>query len=206
MRAASLIALISAVACFPAGPAIAPPAILRIPPAVRALVARVRTIDIPAARRKRNWIGDRNQGSCVHAALRHLFHWQGQHEFAEWWGAHHGNGESCDGLAAKLDAAGVRYAQTTSGEENFLEWAIRTRRGAAVVVQNGAHMVNLVGLDASTAKILDSNDPGRIQTFPRASFLRDWKQSGGWAITPVGVPGAPPPWIVRENSPEGVLK
>jgi hypothetical protein len=69
-----------------------------------------------------------------------------------------------------------------------------------VVVQNGAHMVNLVGLDAAHAHILDSNFPERIQQRPRADFLRDWQQSGGWAVTPVGSPMPPSPWMVRETA------
>jgi hypothetical protein len=55
-------------------------------------------------------------------------------------------------------------------------------------------MVNLVGLDAQHAHILDSNFPDRVQHWPRAEFLRDWKQSGGWAVTPVGTPPPPDPW------------
>jgi hypothetical protein len=136
----------------------------------------------------------------VHAALVHLWHWQGRHEFAEQWAAGHGNGETAEGLAASLDTAGARYAETRSGEEAFLEWAIRTRRGAAVVVQNGSHMVNLVGLDRRQAHILDSNSPAHVQHWPRETFLRDWKQSGGWAVTPVGTPPPPEPWVVREET------
>jgi hypothetical protein len=179
------------------GPAAPPGAtILHVAPAVRRIVRTLRLIDIPPAWRRRNWIGDRGQGSCVHAALVHLWHWQGRHDLAEAWAARYANGETADGLAAKLDRAGVPFAETRAGDEAFLEWAIRTRRGAAVVVQNGSHMVNLVGLDARHAHLLDSNSPDRIERRAREEFLRDWKQSGGWAITPVGTPPPPEPWIV----------
>lgn len=174
-------------------------AVWRVSPAVRAIIGGLRQIDIPAAWRKTNWIGNRGQGSCVHAALVHLFYWQGRRDLGDWWAAHHGNGETAEGLAAKLEAAGVRFAETRSGDEAFLEWAIRTRRGAAVVVQNGAHMVNLVGLDRQTAQILDSNSPARIEHWPRERFVRDWKHSGGWAVTPVGTPPPPDPWEVRRG-------
>jgi hypothetical protein len=188
-----------ALALVPGLAGVAPAAgvLLRVTPAVREIIGGLRRINLPLARRRKNWIGDRGQGSCVHAALVHLFHWQGRHELADWWARHHGNGETAEGLAARLEAAGVRFAETRSGEPAFLEWAIRTRRGAAVVVQNGAHMVNLVGLDHHQAQILDSNSPARIETWPRERFLRDWRQSGGWAVTPVGSPAAPDPWIVR---------
>lgn len=174
--------------------------LLRIPPAVRQIIVSLRRIEIPRERRQKNWIGDRGQGSCVHAAMVHLFHWQGRHDLARSWAARYANGETADGLAAKLDNAGVPFAETRAGEEAFLEWALRTRRGAAVVVQNGAHMVNLVGLDFREAHLLDSNFPERIERRPRDDFLREWRQSGGWAVTPVGTPAAPQPWVVREEA------
>ena len=175
--------------------------LLRIPPAVRQIVGSLRLVDIPPARRKRNWLGRRGQGSCVHAALVHLWHWQGRHDLAEWWRSRHGDGETADGLSAKLDAAGIRFAETRSGDVRFLEWAIRTRRGAAVVVQQGTHMVNLVGLDDREAYILDSNRPEQIDRRPREQFLREWRDSGGWGVTPVGIPAAPSPWVVKTAEP-----
>jgi hypothetical protein len=202
LRRKLLLAVVSTVA---AGvPALAPaiPAaktVIRVAPAVRRIVRNLHRIDIPDRWRRRNWIGDRGQGSCVHASLVHLLHWQGRHELADWWQKRYANGETADGLAAKLENAGVRFAETRSGDETFLEWALRTRRGTAVVVQNGAHMVNLVGLDRQMARILDSNAPERIQEIPRAEFLREWKTSGGWAVTPVGTPPPPSPWHVQQG-------
>jgi hypothetical protein len=172
-----------------------------VTPAVRRIVRDVRLLDIPLAYRRKNWTGNRGQGSCVHAAFVHLLHWQGQHDMAEWWAAHHANGETADSMATKLEATGLRFAETRSGDEAFLEWAIRTRRGAGVVVQNGAHMVNLVGLTRQTAQILDSNSPDQIQQRPRDEFVREWKESGGWAVTPVFPPLPPDPWIVKSLRP-----
>lgn len=178
------------------------PKLFRVTPAVRRIVSTLRQLDIVPAWRKKNWTGRRGQGSCVHAAFVHLLHWQGQHSTAKWWAERYGDGETPGGLAAKLDAAGLKYAETRAGDESFLEWAIRTRRGAAVVTQNGAHMVNLVGLDARSAHVLDSNSPEKIQRWSRDVFLSDWKQSGGWAVTPlVGPPQPPEPWIVTSTKP-----
>lgn len=174
-----------------------PAARLQIPPAVREIVRTLHIVDLPARWRRRNWIGNRGQGSCVHASLVHLLHWQGRHDLADWWQRQYANGETAEGLARKLEAAGIQFAETRAGDEAFLEWALRTRRGAAVVVQNGAHMVNLVGLDADQAFILDSNSPAVIQTWNRAAFLADWRKSGGWAVTPVGTPPSPSPWLVK---------
>jgi hypothetical protein len=192
-------ALSSATAIAPGLAAVAPvgAAAIRVSPAVRSIVRNLRRIDIPAQWRRRNWIGDRGQGSCVHASLVHLLHWQGRHQLADWWQRRYANGETADGLAAKLESAGVKFAETRDGDETFLEWAIRTRRGAAVVVQRGAHMVNLVGLDDRVARVLDSNSPDRVRELPRTEFLREWKTSGGWAVTPVGAPPPPSPWIVK---------
>src|SRR5579871_6301737 len=125
--------LTTTVAALPASGAPAPiaDAVIRVTPAVRALLRALRFIDIPPAWRRRNWFGDRGQGSCVHASLVHLFHWQGRHDVARWWAARYGNGETAEGLAAKLEGAGIPFAETRSGDVAFLEWAIRTRRGAA---------------------------------------------------------------------------
>lgn len=190
---------------LPALPALAPAApalpiaaaVLKVTPQVRRIIRDLRLIDIPREWRGRNWTGRRGQGSCVHASLVHLLHWQGRHELAGWWKARFGDGEDAEGLARKLQSAGLAWAETRVGDERFLEWAIRTRRGAAVVVHNGSHMVNLVGLDRTHAQILDSNSPHRVQAVARETFLRDWKQSGGWAVTVVGPPPPPDPWIVK---------
>ena len=171
------------------------PAVLEVPLAIRNLMKTVRLIDLPKAWRRRNWVGNKNQGSCVHASLAHLLHWQGQHELAEWWRANNANGETAEGLAQKLEAAKVQFAEVRNGDVSFLDWAIRTRRGANVVVQDGAHMVTLAGLDKATAWILDSNHPDRLQEMPRAEFLSEWKKSGGWAVTVVGPPPPPSPWL-----------
>ena len=204
LQRALLLALVTA--ALSAVPILAPvaPAVtthFRVSPAVRRIVRDLRRLDIPLIWRRKNWTGNRGQGSCVHAALVHLWHWQGRHDLADRWATQHANGETADSLEAKLAAAGLKFAETRSGEESFLEWAIRTRRGAAVVVQHGAHMVNLVGLDRQEARILDSNSPEQIQHWPRDAFLREWKGSGGWAVTPLETPPPPDPWIVKPLRP-----
>lgn len=200
IRKALLLAIASTlVSAVPAAAPFVPAAatVIRVSPAVLHIVRTLHRIDVPDRWRRRNWIGHRGEGSCVHASIVHLLHWQGRHRLADWWQRNYANGETADGLAAKLESAGVRFAETRDGDAAFLEWAIRTRRGAAVVVQHGAHMVNLVGLDRDHAHILDSNAPDRVQQIDRAAFLRDWTGSGGWAVTPVGTPMPPAPWILK---------
>ncbi|MFN6104879.1 MAG: hypothetical protein ACK5EA_10575 [Planctomycetaceae bacterium] len=194
-----------------AGPALAPPTlslgtIIRLTPSVVRLLVRLRQLDLPERFRQANWLGPRRQGSCVHASIVHLLHGQGRHDLATWWREQHADGETPDSVARQLEAAGLRYAETRTGEVRFLEWALRTRRGAAVVVQEGRHMVTLVGLDARSAHILDSNAPQEIQHWPRRQFLAEWQSSGGWALTILGVPSAPQPWLVHPlASNSGVL-
>lgn len=191
-------AAVTVPAWLPVAPAArAAATVLHISPAVRELIQILEIVNIPRERRVHNWVGVRGEGSCVHASLVNLLHWQGRHDLAESWRRLYGNGETAEGLSQKLSAAKIPFAETRDGSEAFLEWALRTRRGANVVVQNGAHMVTLAGLDPEFASVLDSNSPQRLRRIPRQDFLKDWKQSGGWAVTPVGTPPPPSPWIVR---------
>lgn len=151
------------------------------------------TVNIPPPLRQRNWLGSQGEGSCVHASMISLFRWQGRPDLADWWRTHQGNGEWAEDLAAKLDAKGVRFAYVTNGDVRFLEWAIRTRRGCGVTVMGGAHMVDLVHLDAQWACLLDNNSPNQYKWVPRATFIAEWKNSLGWAVTPVYSPAPPLP-------------
>lgn len=200
LRSVGLLLLVTAIApllppLIPVAPAVG--GLFHVTPPVRAILRNLRRIDLPRGWREANWTGRLGQGSCVHASLVHLFHWQGRHDLAARWRTRYAGGETPEGLTHKLNRAQIPFAETRTGDAAFLEWAVRTRRGAAVVVQNGAHMVTLVGLDEREAHLLDSNATGNIQIVPRESFLAHWRQSGGWAVTPLGTPPPPDPWIVR---------
>jgi hypothetical protein len=147
-------------------------------------------VDLPPAWRTSNWGG----GSCVHASTVHLLHWQGQHELAAWWREAYSGGEYASRLHARLAAAGLRYAYTVDGDEAFLEWALRTRRGAGITYFPN-HAVNLVHLDAERAGLLDNNRVEQIVWIPRAEFLARWKAYGGWAWTLVYDPPPPVPYL-----------
>lgn len=150
-------------------------------------------VDVPAALRQRNWVGSQGEGSCVWASTITLLNWQSRYKTAQWIKDHCGNGAGPEDLSAKLDKLGVRYAYTTSGDVNFLEWCIRTRRGAGVTTMGGAHCENLVHLDAKWAGVLDNNNPNKIKWVPRETFLSEWRASMGWAFTVVYTPAAPLP-------------
>ncbi len=144
------------------------------------------TVNLETAFRQSNWLGSRRQGSCVHSTMVMLFRWQGQFEMADYWKKTFGDGEYSSGLAVKMDRAGVRYAYTASRNDvSFLEWACDTRRGCGVAVNNGRHMVMLVGLDDEYAGILDNNSIGNFKWIKRETFLADWRRSGSWAVVPI---------------------
>jgi len=151
------------------------------------------TVNVPLSMRQSNWIGNRREGSCVHATMISLFRWQGRLTTADRWRRTYGNGEWPDDLAAKFDKEGICYAYVTNGDMKFLEWACRTRRGCGITVMGGAHMVALVHLDAKWAAILDNNKVERYIWVPRETLIAEWKASYGWAVAPIYTPAAPLP-------------
>ncbi len=151
------------------------------------------TVNLPVSLRQTNWLGSKDEGSCVHATMISLLRWQGRSATADYWRRNYGNGEWPEDLAAKFDQEGVRYAYTTDGDVKFLEWACSTRRGCGVTVMGGKHMVALVHFDEKWAGILDNNDTDKITWVPRDTFVAEWQNSNGWAVTPVYNPAPPLP-------------
>ncbi len=147
------------------------------------------TVNIPPALRQSNWGG----GSCVHACIVSLFRWQARYNTADYWRRTYIGGEKSHLLKLKLDRNGIRYAYVTNGDVRFLEWACSTRRGCAITVLGGKHMVTLVHLDSKWAAILDNNSVSKFIWVPRGSLIAEWKASMGWAVTPVYTPAAPLP-------------
>jgi hypothetical protein len=95
----------------------------------------------------------------------------------------------------------LRYAYTVDGDVEFLEWALRTRRGAGITYFPN-HAVNLVHLDHQWAGVLDNNRVDQIIWIPRADFLARWKAYGGWAWTLVYDPPPPVPYL-NVSAPTG---
>jgi hypothetical protein len=170
-----------------AGPVTWPPPVASAP---RLADERAPAVDLPPALREANWGG----GSCVHASTVHLLHWQGEHDLAAWWRRHYRGGEYASRLHARLEQAGLRYAYTVRGDVGFLEWALRTRRGAGITYYP-QHAVNLVHLDDEWAGLLDNNRIERIVWVRRDEFVRRWQAYGGWAWTLVYDPPPPIPFI-----------
>jgi hypothetical protein len=151
------------------------------------------TVNLPLALRQSNWRGSQREGSCAWASMISLLRWQGHYQIADWIRANYGNGARPVDTAQKLDRAGVRYAYVTNGDVNFLEWSCRTRRGCAITVQGGKHMICLVYLDDQWAAVLDNNSVENFIWVPRETLIAEWKASYGWAITPIYDPAAPLP-------------
>jgi hypothetical protein len=149
-------------------------------------------MDLPVELRTENWGG----GSCVHASTVSLLRWQGQYEVADWWRNQYSGGESDSRLIARMEAAGLRYAYTDTGDAAFIEWCCRTRRGAGIFYKP-RHCVNVVDMTDGVVSILDNNAVDHYERIPREQFLRDWQNRyGGFAFTVVYDP--PPPIPTRD--------
>lgn len=163
-------------------------------------------LELPYELRTRNWGG----GSCVHASNVNLLKHQGLMEIAEWWRKTYSGGEYDDRLVKRLEAKGLRYAYMHGGRdangngrddgEEFLEWCVRTRRGAGIFYKPN-HSINLVGLDEDYAYLLDNNYTdyperhGHYEQVPREEFFRRWHGYGGFGWTLLYDPAPPAPYI-----------
>jgi hypothetical protein len=156
--------------------------------------AEVPAMDLPLAMREHNWGG----GSCVHASTVMCLRWQHQEEWAAFWRTHYSGGESLGGLVDKLEKNGLRYAYT-NGDESFLDWCSRTRRGA-VIFYFPNHSICFVGHHDGQAWLLDNNREDHFLRVPWDEFVRNWKGYGGVALTPIYVPPPPQP-LVAARSP-----
>lgn len=143
---------------------------------------------IPTELRERNYAG----GSCVHATTVTLLRWVGMHAKADQWRSKYSGGESSGPHTRKLSAEGLTFAMTNDGDERLLDWALETRRGCGVTWPE-RHVVALVGKQNGEAVIIDNNRPGDYRRVPWDSFIRKWRQCGGWAFAIVAAPPAPIP-------------
>ena len=154
-------------------------------------------MELPPELRTQNYSG----GSCVHASTINLLIWQGQEDLAKWWRENYSGGEYSDRLLRRMESANLRYAYTTSGDEKFLEWCVRTRRGAGIFWKT-KHAINVVGMDDQYVYVLDNNyvdypeDQGHYERYERSYFLNEWRNRfGGFSFTLVYVPPPPTPFL-----------
>jgi hypothetical protein len=74
----------------------------------------------------------------------------------------------------------------------FIDWACRTRRGAAITYYSN-HAINIVHCDAEKVLLLDNNRTSQYISVSRADFASRWAGYGGDAITVVYQPAPPTP-------------
>lgn len=146
-------------------------------------------VNPPENSRVRNYKG----GSCFHASIQQVMVMQGFREEALEYRAAHWGAAGTHTIANNLDREGFRFAYTDNGDVAFLEWCMRTRRGAAIEYKKN-HAITLVHLDREQAIVLDNNTPDRYDDpIPRDTFLARWRGFGGGAITVVYSPLPPLP-------------
>ncbi len=154
-------------------------------------------MNLPVAMRQKNRVGDRGEGSCVHASMTSLLRWHNQERLAAWWWANYGNGENEIDLQRKLRAANIPYACVNRGEAWFLDECSRTRHGCIIWWKPG-HCCTFCGWIRGEdgqiyGVILDNNYPGRLELTERSQFLRLWNGFGGFALTVNFPPASPIP-------------
>lgn len=164
-------------------------------------------VDLPVAMRTSNWGG----GSCFHAAACDLLRWQGKEKEERYWRSHYAGAAGVQNGVQIADHLDLDFAYTLDGDELFLDWCSRTRRGAVIywpgrgnVPWNGRpnydgpparHAITFCGFVGSDAVVIDNNYTNLEQRIPRDEFLRKWRYSHGAAFTFVHTPAPKRPWI-----------
>jgi hypothetical protein len=148
--------------------------------------------------RQKNWLGKNNEGSCVHASLSSMLHWQNQFELAKWWRSQYSGGEWSDELRRRLDAAKIPYAFTERANIQLLDDAHAQRRGA-LLWWKPSHCCTFCGWVKNSdgkvyAAILDNNYPDRYEFVERSQFHKAWAGYGGFALSTLFDPPSPPVW------------
>ncbi len=149
--------------------------------------------NLPTSLHQKNWLGQKRQGSCVHASLVNHMRWLNMFEMGERWRSTYSDGEWEDQLRRRLDAAGLDYVFTNRSDPRFLDWCSITRRGA-ICWWKPSHCCTFVGWVKQDGKeyaaILDNNYPGKYELTPREQFIRLWSGYGGFALSLVNEPAS----------------
>jgi hypothetical protein len=124
-------------------------------------------------------------GSCVHHSTSHILHYMGLHKEAKWWISTYRGGDSPSPHHSKLKRSGLKYAMTTDGDTDFLEWCIKNRYMMGVTTKP-MHCLNFMGRVEKNGRqyavLLDNNRPGYLEHDPWDSWFQKYKRSG-WAFT-----------------------
>lgn len=160
-------------------------------------------VDLPVSLREPNYAG----GSCMYAAFCDVLRWQGLFDVADEVRANYRGGQVVSGLAQICDRRGLRFAYTADGDESFLDWCSRTRRGAVIhwrVSRYSDHAITFCGYAADgNAVLIDNNATKRDKRMPKAAFVAEWHRNGGKALTVVYDPYPPRPWAASGVRDQG---
>lgn len=152
----------------------------------------VPTCHLPVELRQRNWLGSRQEGSCVYASLINHVRWLNLPKLADSIRAKYGNGEYETRLKANLDSMGVKYASVSNADPRFLDWCDLERRGA-ILWWKPYHCCTFCGWVTRNdgkqyAVILDNNRPEDFELTEREQFVRLWAGYGGFALSVIADP------------------
>lgn len=155
-------------------------------------------VNLPLEARQQNWRGPGGDGSCVHASLSSMLHWQNQFALAKWWRSQYSGGEWSDQLRRRLDAAKIPYAYTEKANIKLLDDAHASRRGA-LLWWKPSHCCTFVGWAKGSdgklyAAILDNNRTQAFEFVERSEFHQKWAGYGGFALTTLYDPPALHVW------------
>lgn len=152
----------------------------------------------PLAIRQSNWLGgaNRNEGSCVHASLSSMLHWQNQFDKAAQWRSTYSGGEYDTRLRERLNAAGIPHIFTNNSSIDFLDLAHASRRGS-LLWWKPSHCCTFCGWVKGDngqiyAVILDNNRVGAYELVEKSQFHRLWAGYGGFALSTLYDPASPP--------------
>lgn len=156
------------------------------------------SVNVPFSARQKNWESKDREGSCVHASLSSMLHWQNQFALAAWWRSQYSGGEWSDQLRRRLEAAKIPFAYTEKANMQLLDDAHRTRRGALLWWKPN-HCCTFVGWSKGQdgkvyAAILDNNATQRFEYIERSQFHKAWAGFGGFALMTLFDPPSPPIW------------
>jgi hypothetical protein len=162
-------------------------------------------INPPLQVRQTNWLGGPagREGSCAHASLVSMLHWQNQFKLASIWKQKYGGGEYASRIRQRLDSENVPYAFTENANLALLDYAHSTRRGA-ILWWKPSHCCTFLGWvqgsDGKTyAAILDNNSVSKFEYTEKSQFHRLWASYGGFALTVLGDPPSPPIYQAYES-------
>ena len=161
--------------------------------------AETPSINPPKSVRVRNWLGGATgrEGSCAHASLVNMLHWQNQFAIANMWRSKYSGGEYASRLRQRLDNAHVPYAFTEKANIALLDYAHESRRGA-LIWWKPAHCCTFCGWVERSGRqyavVLDNNYPDRYEFTDRHQFHKLWASYGGFGLTVLRDPPSPPPF------------